>query len=255
MKYFRLNKLRMCNINIHNISPKLRVVLLFFVVLPAMAILGAGIINKLIVVPYLSEQARASATDVVIPSGKAYSFYLLQAGVFSNKDNAEMLASQITSAGFKAISIKDGEVYRVVAAATDEKNSLEEYDTKLKQSGYITLCKAFEADETSLSGMSKEEREYITAAGELINTMLEYSSNGQKLDKHNIELLEAYTSAVRKQYDIIKNKAGEKAEAFNSFLLESSEEYPKQGDNMDKQVKLAWECIVGYGNMVEEMKK
>jgi hypothetical protein len=244
MKYIRHK------INIR-VSPKVRVMLLFFVVLPAMAILGAGIINKLIVAPYLSEQAKASETSMTASSGRIYSFYLLQAGVFSNGDNAQTMASQIRAAGFKACSIKDGEVYRVVAGAAADKSSLQQYSTSLQQAGYITLCKSFETNEASLVNSPMGTKEYISAAGELINAMLEYTSSTQKLDSVKIETLEGYASAVRKQYDSIKDKAGE----FNVSLLEDLEEYIRQADNLDKRTEITWECIASYGRMAEGINK
>lgn len=249
MKYLRHN------INLRSVSPKMRVMLLFFVVLPAMAILGAGIINKLILVPYLGEQAKASEAEVTVLSGKIYNYYLLQAGVFSSGDNAESMASQITSAGVKACSIKDGDVYRVVAGVGTEKSALQQYSTSLQQAGYITLCKSFETSETSLEGSPEGTKEYISAAGELINAMLEFASSSQKLDSVKIKKLENYASAVRKQYDIIKDTAGDKTRELNEYLLDSIAEYISLADNEDRRTEITWECIASYGRMVEEINK
>lgn len=242
-------------INLRSISPRVRVILLFFVVLPAMAILGAGIINKLIVVPYLSEQVKAREADVSVASGRIYNFYLLQAGVFSNGDNAQSMASQITDAGFKACSIKDGDIYRVVAGAGAEKDTLQQYSTSLQQAGYITLCKAFETDETSLALCPGGTKEYVSAAGELVNSMLEGISSPQDLDSAKIKKLEGYASIVRNQYEIIKDTSGDKIGEFNIYLLNALEEYIKQADNIDRRTEITWGCIAVYGRMVEEINK
>jgi len=249
MKYIRHK------INLRSISPRVRVMLLFFVVLPAMAILGAGIINKLIVVPYLSEQVKASEADVAVASGRIYNFYLLQAGVFSNGDNAQSMASQIKDAGFKACSIKDGDIYRVVAGAGVEKAMLQQYSTSLQQAGYITLCKSFETNETSLEICPEGTKEYVSAAGELINAMLEDISSSQELDSAKIKKLEGYASVVRKQYEIIKDTFGDKTGEFNTYLLEALEEYIKQADNVDRRTEITWGCITSYGRMIEEINK
>lgn len=249
MKYIRHR------INLRNVSPKMRVILLFFVVLPVMAILGAGIINKLILVPYLGEQVKASEAEVTVLSGKVYNFYLLQAGVFSSGDNAESMASQIKSAGFKACSIKDGDVYRVVAGADTEKSTLQQYSTSLQQAGYITLCKSFETSDTYLEGSPEGTKEYISAAGELVNEMLELTSSSQELDGAKIKKLEDYASAVRKQYDIIKDTAGDKTRELNEYLLDAVDEYINQVDNTERRTEITWGCIARYGRMVEEINK
>lgn len=249
MKYIRHN------INLRSVSPKMRVMLLFFVVLPALAILGAGIINKLILVPYLSEQAKASEADVTVSSGRIYNFYLLQAGVFSSGDNAQSVASQITSAGFKACSIKDGDIYRVVAGAGTDKFELQQYSTSLQEAGYITLCKSFEVGEAFLAGCPEGTKEYISAAGELMNAMLSFASSTQEMDSIKIKKLEGYASAVRKQYDIIKDEAGNKTEELNVYLIDALDEYIKQTDNVDKRIEITWGCIARYGRMVEEINK
>lgn len=251
MKYIR-RKINLCRI-----SPKMRVMLLFFVALPVMAISGAGIISKLILVPYLSsEQAKASEANMAVESassGEIYSFYLLQAGVFSSSDNANTMTSQITSAGFKAFSIKDGDVYRVVAGAGTEKSVLQQYSTSLQQAGYITLCKSFETSEAYLAGCPQGTKEYISSAGELINAMLESASSQEKLDNASLKKLEGYASAVKKQYESIKDKAGDKTREFNTYLSDSLEEYIKQAENIDKRTEITWGCIASYGRMVEEI--
>jgi hypothetical protein len=81
--------------------------------------------------------------------------------------------------------------------------------------------------------------------------MLEYTSKTQELDSDKIEILEGYASAVRKQYDSIKDKAGE----FNVSLLEDLEEYIRQADNLDKRTEITWECIASYGRMAEGINK
>lgn len=253
MKYLR-NKLKPLSIRMSIISPRVRVLLLFFVVLPAMAISGAGVINKLILAPYLSDQAKASGTSTATPSGKLYNFYLLQAGVFSSESNAKAMAAQIKATGFKSCSIKDGEVYRVVAGGASEKSTLQQYSTSLQQSGYITLCKIFEINEEVLAGSPVGTKEYISAAGDLINAMLEYSSLTQKIDSAKIKTLEDHASSVRKQFDSIKDGAGLRTQEFNISIQEGLKEYLEQGNSLDKCTEIVWECIVSYGRMIEEVK-
>lgn len=244
MKYLKFR------LSLRTISTRARWMLLFFVALPIMAILGAGIINKLLVIPYLSEQAMASETAIAAPSGKLYSFYMLQAGVFASEDNARSMAQKLNASGFKAFSIKDGEVYRVVTGVSSDKSGLENYSTSLNKAGYITLCKGFEANDACLGSSPEDIKKYIEAAGELINAMLEYAQEGKKLDSRGVEAVEGYAASVGEQYKCMDKASMDKLSSYNSLLLMIAEEYTGQAENLDKRMAAAYQCVAGYGSLI-----
>lgn len=159
----------------------------FFVLLPLLAIIIGACISKKIIAPWIKN----SDGEVSQPNIKydATSFYVVQAGVFINEDNAKLLSGSINENGFKSIVICDKSLYRIIINISPEKSKSEEIKNNLKALGYDCIINEVDINSLYFQNFDKKNmKQYINLISSIINLQV----NIWEGQKTNSELISEY---------------------------------------------------------------
>lgn len=159
----------------------------FFILLPLLAIIiGAGI-SKKIITPWIKNN-----TGEVSQSNIKYditNFYVVQAGVFTNENNAKSLSGLINENGFKSIVICDKSLYRIIINIFSEKSKSEETKNNLKALGYDCIINEVGMNSLYFQNFDKKDmKQYIN----LISSNINLQVNIWDSQKANSELISEY---------------------------------------------------------------
>jgi len=159
----------------------------FFILLPLLAIIiGAGI-SKKIITPWIKN----STGEVSQPNIKydVTNFYIVQAGVFTNENNAKLLSESINENGFKSIVICDKGLYRIIINIFTEKSKPEEIRNNLKALGYDCIINEVDINSLYFQNFDKKHmKQYINLISSIINLQV----NIWEGQKANSELISEY---------------------------------------------------------------
>lgn len=110
--------------------------LAFFILVPLLAISFGKIAAAYFIVPYIQQKTQTTQYTANIGTSYQSEYFLLQAGVFTNNENAKILQRGIDSIHNGVCIINDKDSYRVIVDVSEDKNKIEELEKKLMDSGY-----------------------------------------------------------------------------------------------------------------------
>ncbi|HBG39644.1 MAG TPA: hypothetical protein DDW58_10510, partial [Clostridiaceae bacterium] len=140
----------------------------FFILLPLLAIIiGAGI-SKKIITPWIKNNTGGVSQPNIKYDGT--NFYVVQAGVFTNENNARLLSGSINENGFKSIVICDKSLYRIIINIFSEKSKSEETRNNLKALGYDCIINEVDINSLYFQNFDKKHmNQYINLISSIIN--------------------------------------------------------------------------------------
>lgn len=116
-----------------------------------------------------SQQAESSEKQQIMLPG--INCYAVQLGVFTSKENAETLASDMSDKGAGCYILKDGDRYRVLASGYASKEEAKSVCSSLKESNIDCALYSFDATERTLQiPMSQKQAELLQTACEALKT-------------------------------------------------------------------------------------
>ena len=110
--------------------------LAFFILVPLLAISFGKIAAAYFIVPYIQQKTQTTQYTANIGTSYQSEYFLLQAGVFTNNENAKILQKGINSINNGVCIINDKDSYRVIVDVSEDKRKIEELEKKLMDSGY-----------------------------------------------------------------------------------------------------------------------
>lgn len=203
-----------------------KLIIQFFVVLPLLALLIGNLLTRFIIIPQIERSLAGNDKSTVsaYKIEKINSLYYLQAGVFSNKENANFLVNGLKERGFAAALVQDQEKYRIVVGYSDDANELNKRKEELKAAGYNGLIN--EINLKLLDKDGKEElkfiKEYLTAVSGIIKAQAEYASDSSQIkDIKSDDALLMLKKKYEKVMDLnIKNDIKSNLDSFNNSFME-----------------------------------
>lgn len=237
MKYTRLEIRRSVS------SSKLKFILEFFVVIPIIAIVAGSIITKVFIAPQTMRTANTPTGAVatvnlsdnqknnLIINGK-YKLFVLQAGAFISKKNADILQNGIKSKGMNAFVIKDLDVFRVIIDSSQDKNLLMEKKDKLKSEGYECLINEIDFGSSLGTGTEEETviKDYVDSVMNILAVEIKLKDGIGETGTADLDEFISSTENVNEKY---KNISGANVNtkimpaitAFNDKFVKGSENF------------------------------
>jgi hypothetical protein len=129
-------------------------IIIFFALIPVISICIGKMVTGLIVIPYIGKAIQpAQYTANIEDSNTDSEFYFLQAGVFSSRENADILQRGINNISKSTFIMNDADMFRVIVDISKNKSNLEEIQKSLKTSGYncIINCVNFSSKNAVVS--------------------------------------------------------------------------------------------------------
>lgn len=233
-------------------SQKFRIIFEFFVILPILAVIIGGMITKILILPIAKNSVGASSktgTELLVANSKknTYNFYILQAGAFVKKENADILKHGINAIGKEPYVLLDKGIYRVIIDVEIKNDFLEETKKDMTSKGYNSLI-----NEMNFTFNSNGERnnkalkEYMDS----IFAVLEYQVNSKRENKISLDEIKTLKDDMNKSFNIYyesNQNSNEKAEVkkINDKLQLMLGEYYKNLEGKSYSL-----C---YGMIVEEL--
>jgi hypothetical protein len=190
----------------------------FFIIIPIIAIVVGSIITKVFIVPRTIQTAKVP-TDAVVPvnlndsqknssiiNGK-YNLFVLQAGAFVSKKNADILQNGIKSKGMNAFVIKDLDVFRVIIDITEDKNLLMEKKDKLKPEGYECLINEIDFRNSLGNGTGEEAaiKGYVDSVMNMLAVEIRLKDGIGKMGTVDLDEFISSASSVNEKYKNVSN--------------------------------------------------
>lgn len=185
---------------------RIRALISFLVIIPIFAIVIGGFLARFIIVP-MGQKSNADLVDnknvlnVINKSKKEYSFFILQAGAFMNRNNANLLVNAIEKSNEKAYVIMEEGLYRVIIAVEADKNKLGVKKDKLESMGYACLINEIGFNMLDIENVNIKN--YIGLNLEVMNKQIEKLRNEKEI---NINEIAEMMNSVEKSYSVIDFK-------------------------------------------------
>jgi hypothetical protein len=244
MKYTRLEIKRSFS------NSRFKLIIEFFLFIPIIAIVSGSLITKVFIAPHTIQAIDTPAkTDipaiaaVSMETKSEYSMFVLQAGAFVSKKNADILQNGIKANGVNALVIKDLDVFRVIIDICDNKDLLTEKKDKLKLAGYECLINVINF-KNSLGDNTAEEssvKEYIGSVMSILSLEINLKENIDKSTDVNTAEFSSFVEDISAKYKKI-SEAGTNTKlapvigAFNEKFLKSVGNFKNSFDKKDINV-------------------
>lgn len=231
-----------------------KILLQFFIVMPALAIICGYLISNLIIIPSIGRtDKREGKSDeaAVFNAAKLEKLHFLQAGYFVTKEKAVNLVNGINGSGMKAFLGQNNGHYRVITAFSNSMEDVQKALSGLKDLGYNGIVNTMDIQKLNKSGSEdlKLIREYINIVGNLINSeqeLLNSSSNGFKGEEQLKVGLEQLNNSFNGLSNIvIPDGVKDELISLNSSFLENNNKFIENG----KSGKMD-ECQQNIGNQI-----
>lgn len=221
-------------------NSKIKIILVFFILIPVIAVLAGSIISKIFITSKqtisLSQNMDEPSIAAIQSSSYNYKVFLLQAGAFMSQKNAEVLKEAIKRDDITPVVIEDDEIYRVIINLSDDKELIIEEKNKLQTLGYNCLINEFifvSIDEPDNEVIEKTNK-YIKISADIIKLQLEINDSFFQKDTNRIEALKKYNVDLNNSYlKLEKINAVSILKAFKSNFEQFENDYIKGYENGD----------------------
>lgn len=219
----------------------------FFFIIPLVAMPAGKLVAKHIVIPNVIKMYSNKFEEGkdVISFKSGYDIYLLQAGVFLKKDNAEEFQKVLRGKNIKAVIFKDKEFYRVIVKISNSKGDIDKLNEKMKSFGYSCITNHFKFD--NIVDYYKDEKISNHINVILQNILLQIDLiNNDNIDKNKYEsVYKRNISILNSEAEYIKNnhKIDEKVKGFLQILNKDLQMFinNKSDKNIDTIIKEMYE--------------
>lgn len=235
-------------------NSRIKGIFVFFVIIPVIAVLSGSIITRILIPKeqIVSSNENVDEPSIVVNISKSYSykFFLLQAGAFMNKSNAEVLKEAIKGDDFTPFIITDNEIYRVIISLSTDKEILIKKKDKLETIGYNCLINEFafnNVDGTDNIEIEKANN-YVKISADIIKLQTEINESFSQKDTSKIENLKkliinfnnCYTELVEiNSIPILKTSKSNFEQFANDFIKDyENGDLSKCQENTGQQVLL-----------------
>ncbi|GIN71080.1 hypothetical protein J14TS2_15550 [Bacillus sp. J14TS2] len=128
---------------------------------------------------------------------------VLQAGVYSSKENAESAAKELTNQNYATTILEMDGKYNVFIGVAGELQEVESWEKNVKESGLDVLAKELSLKESSIKLATKEQAEQLlkevnyfkTVAGEAVKGEVGGDVN-EKVSQNGLQLIDSYKDGV-----------------------------------------------------------
>lgn len=234
MKYTRLEIPK----SISNL--KIRIIFVFFILIPLISVFAGKIITKLLIPTNQKQESAKSVDELSITVSQNlnynYEIYMLQAGAFMNKNNADVLKEALTTDDINPVIIRDDDIYRVIIYQSINREQLEEKRDKLESMGYNCLINEFKF--TNINGNGSEGTEknnkFINISALIIKLQLEINDLFNQRDDSKIEAIKKYFEEFTSSYAELKEtETAPELETFKSSFQQLYKDYILGYENSD----------------------
>lgn len=225
-----------------------KIAISFLILMPIAAIICGKLLTKFLILPYFNN-TKTSKTTISYKNIEKFNFYILQAGIFSSKENASTLCSGIEGCGYNCAVVEDNNLYRVIVNISDNAKNAELIMDKLKKSGYSSIIKSYEI---SLIYDNKLEKmkSYTAAVSSMLAGQSEMLNSNMKLNE-NTKSIESSINAVKEEYKNVDTDFNKdldtRFKTFNSIIMKNAENFiedSKSSSNQKCFKDLAEEAII-----------
>jgi len=186
-----------------------RKILKLFVMVPVIGIMSGFLVYKWVIAPHISRSTELSGSSVAEMQGE-YKFqaienrkyYIVQAGIFTSPDNANVFCQKLKSLGFPAAIVKVGQYNGVMLWPHWGRDYVDSKAMGLRREGFECIIKEIHVNPDKLPENLKSDNKYILLctmierAGEAIDKYLNALAGIDKGDQNNNVLKEDAVAAV-----------------------------------------------------------
>jgi hypothetical protein len=224
----------------------IRNIIVFFTIIPVISICIGKVVTGLLVIPYIDKVIQPAQYTVNAENKTTeVEYYLLQAGVFMNRENADILQKGIDRANKSTFVVNNGDSFRIIVDISKNKDDLEIIQDNLKTSGYNCIINsisfnsgnsdtAFSENIKNIIELFELEYEAIinignnkeVSADEIINQRNKIIDIYKKIEIENKDqskvnpMADNYKSIVKKTDEFIKNCESKKVIDLKSCLAD-----------------------------------
>ncbi|RYG74827.1 SPOR domain-containing protein [Lentibacillus lipolyticus] len=162
-----------------------------------------------------ADEADSEQSDNAVSAAamEAESAFVLQAGKFSEKANADTMAENFRQAGFDAMTWEKNDYFFVLAGIADSKDQAAQFANEFKEAELEVYVKEWHVPEKEVM-LDKHEKEWLQLYRKQWEASLESISNGDRLSAEKWEKvvdaipekpehIKGLTAAVREEYQQI----------------------------------------------------
>jgi hypothetical protein len=242
----------------------IRSVVVFFIFLPLLAIIIGNFITRLFIIPYVSKNIQApqyAGSSIVVKADEQYRFFILQAGVFSLKENAQLLTKGIVDGGMKAYTIADKENFKIIIDVSPEKSRIDSDMEKMKGMGYNCVIKEIVVNPTIFKNISDSEKikDYAMSSASIFNSMFDILNESK--DKNSDGIREKIENLKKDFPDVSQisqdSSLKTELELFNKSFIKTSESFINNfaDSNLDGCTQNLYEAAVEFEDLYSSILK
>lgn len=196
MKYTRIN------VRSEKSLRELKWLFAYLIIIPLVALAAGKILSQFFITPYIQK----TANSIPIKTIQAYdTVYMVQAGVFSNKDNADIIIKAIQGNNYKPVSVVYDNEYWIVIDTTYDIKIANNLKDKLKSIGYDCIVNKICVEEES--DKNKENKDAVQNIKNLIKlSSIQIYIKDNKSNGSTSSEITKYESKIKESYDNIKKK-------------------------------------------------
>jgi hypothetical protein len=266
MKYTRLE------INNRFFTDKHNTLFWFFIIIPLFSIVFGGLSVKLFISPYIKSYTQKVS---VVPDTKVKDIvekrvinqiYFLQAGVFSNKDNAQVLKKAIQEKGFSPFVVHDMDKFKVVIGFSENKDTLSNDRDKLNMVGFTSIINSLNYTELVDNGKGDKKSivNYIKCLNNLLVIQIELSKRVKSDNNIDKSLINTEMNNLSQNFKILNDETigmelMTPITKFNNEFINKQNEYIKSLDNKSIEdlnaIVIEWAILMGdFYDLFKESK-
>lgn len=207
-------------------SSKIKIILMFVILLPFISIICGSIIAKYIIIPATNKNTVDKKVKVVsvIKNNHIYNYYYMQAGVFASEQNANVLKNMLKNNEINSAVVKDNDSYRVIIAISynDEFEDIKQKLKNIKLDYIVKEIKLYDIDDKEQN--LYEINKYIEKITDIINNQIDiYYGRKNEVDFNKSSEVNDMMEQISKS-DIDKKILGN-LKTNNSIIIKSIENF------------------------------
>lgn len=207
-------------------SKRIKILLMFLVVLPLVSAICGSIIAKKIIIPITNKNLEVENQELkaVAINNHIYNYYYIQTGVFTNEENAKMLKRELKRNKIDSAVAKDKDVYRVVVSIS-YKDEFDDLKKRLKELKIDYIVKEIKIssiinNDQKLQAINK----YIEQISDVLCNQIDmyYSKD---LEQDGLNLYNIKQTMKNIEMNNIDKKIEEKFKAYNNIIIMDIENF------------------------------
>ena len=190
MKYTRINIREDNNLN------EIKWIIRFIIIIPVIALITGKMISYFFIVPSIQGTTNYTPAKIINTYDTTY---MVQAGVFMSKDNADVIVKAMQGNNYKPVCVTYDNEFRVIIDNTYDIKTAETLKDKLKSNGYdCIISKILVEEDSNKKSENTEIKQNIKDLIKLVSLQMYIKDKGNNDDQNIAKELTNYETKVKK---------------------------------------------------------